>query len=71
MQGGVRLKGRLYLSAKNKKIAGVCGGIGERFNLDPVAVRIVFIILLIIFRLPMVAIYILCWAIIPAAREGM
>lgn len=69
MQGGVKLKSRLCLSGKNKKIAGVCGGIGERFNIDPVAVRIVFLILLIIFRLPMVAVYILCWAVIPSASE--
>lgn len=63
------MKSRLRLSGKNKKIAGVCGGIGERFNIDPVAVRIVFIILLIIFRLPVVAIYILCWAVIPSTTD--
>lgn len=38
---------RLYRSETDKKLAGVCGGIGEVFNIDPVVVRIIFLILLI------------------------
>ncbi len=38
---------RLYKSLTNKKIAGVCGGLGEYFNLDPVVFRALFIILLV------------------------
>jgi len=34
---------RLYRSRKNKIIAGVCGGIGEYFHIDPVIVRILAI----------------------------
>ena len=26
---------RLYKSATNRKICGVCGGLGEYFNIDP------------------------------------
>jgi len=33
---------RLTRSATNKKIAGICGGLGEYFNIDPVIFRIAF-----------------------------
>ena len=36
---------RLYRSSSNKIIAGVCGGIGEYFNIDPVIVRILAIVI--------------------------
>lgn len=29
----------------NKKLCGVCGGIGEYFNVDPTIVRLIFVIL--------------------------
>jgi phage shock protein PspC (stress-responsive transcriptional regulator) len=34
----------LYRSRKNRIIAGVCGGIGEYFGVDPWLIRILFII---------------------------
>jgi phage shock protein C len=37
---------RLYRSRKNKVIAGVCGGIGEYFKIDPVIVRILAVLIL-------------------------
>jgi phage shock protein C len=33
---------RLYKSQKDKKIEGVCGGLGEYFNLDATLVRVAF-----------------------------
>jgi phage shock protein C len=39
---------RLYRSRKDKVIAGVCGGIGEYFSIDPVWVRIIFVLLTIL-----------------------
>jgi phage shock protein PspC (stress-responsive transcriptional regulator) len=36
---------RLHLSSTNRKIAGVCGGLGEYFELDPVFFRVGFVIL--------------------------
>ena len=35
---------RLYRSTTTRMIAGVCGGLGEYFDIDPTIVRIVFII---------------------------
>lgn len=34
---------RLYKSKRNKVIDGVCGGIAEYFDVDPVLVRIIFV----------------------------
>jgi len=36
---------RLYRSRSNKMIAGVCGGIAEYFNVDPVLIRIIAVFL--------------------------
>lgn len=33
---------RFYRSAADCKIAGVCGGLAEYFNIDPTLVRVVF-----------------------------
>ena len=35
---------RLYRSKKNRIIAGVCGGMGEYFNMDPTIIRLVWIL---------------------------
>lgn len=36
---------RLYRSRSNKVLTGLCGGIGDYFNVDPTIVRIIFIVL--------------------------
>jgi len=35
---------KLYRSHTNKVLAGVCGGIGEYLDIDPVIVRVVFVL---------------------------
>ena len=35
---------KLYRSTTNYKLAGVCGGIGEYFNIDPTLVRLGWIV---------------------------
>lgn len=35
---------RIYKSNKNKMISGVCGGIGEFFNIDPTLVRLGWVV---------------------------
>lgn len=42
-------KKKLYLSDTDKKIAGVCGGIGEYLNIDPTIVRLLAILLAVIY----------------------
>ena len=35
---------RLYRSKKDKIIGGVCGGIAEYFNVDPVIIRLLWVV---------------------------
>ena len=57
---------RLYKSRKNCVIDGVCGGIGEYFNVDPVLVRIVAVFFLFVGGSALIA-YIVGMIIIPKA----
>lgn len=55
---------KLYRSETDKKIAGVAGGLGEYFNIDPLVFRVIFVILL----LPGGAgplIYFILWLLVP------
>lgn len=56
---------KLYRSKKDRKIAGVCGGIGEYLGVDPTVVRAVFIILLIPGAAPGLLPYFLLWVVMP------
>jgi len=56
---------KLHLSKKNKVIAGVCGGLSESFSLDPTLVRVIWVVLSLWLIVPMVVLYIVCWAIMP------
>ena len=38
---------KLYRSSSNKKISGVCGGIGNYFNVDANLIRILLVVLAI------------------------
>lgn len=40
---------RLYKSSKDKKFAGVCGGVAEYFNIDSVIIRGIFAILFFVY----------------------
>ncbi len=61
---------RLFRSEQNKKIAGVCGGIGEFFDIDPTLIRLVFIFLgLATGLVPFIIGYIIAWWIVPTKSE--
>jgi phage shock protein C len=57
---------RLYRSKSDAMIAGVCGGLGEYFNLDPTVVRLLAVLLLIVTGFfPVGLIYIILSVVIP------
>ena len=58
---------KLQLSATDKKIAGVCGGIAEYFNIDSLIVRSVFLALALGGSVG-VWIYLLVWLLAPKAN---
>ena len=60
---------RLYRSETNKKIAGICGGIGEMLNADPTIIRLVAVLLFFVTGiLPLFITYLVAWWIVPAKR---
>lgn len=59
---------KLYRSENNKMICGVCGGIGEYFNIDPTLVRLVWALLAC--SGPGILAYILAAVIIPKDPNG-
>ncbi|MDR0500022.1 MAG: PspC domain-containing protein [Coriobacteriales bacterium] len=56
---------KLFRSVRNKKVAGVCGGIAEYLSADPAMVRVFAIILAILCVYVIVPLYLLSWIIIP------
>jgi phage shock protein C len=65
---------RLYKSRKNRVVAGICGGIAEYFNVDPVLIRVIAVLFFFTGGAALIA-YIVGMFIIPdqpreEVREG-
>jgi len=60
---------KLYRSKTNKVFAGICGGLGEYWEVDPAIIRL-FWLLIVIFTgiFPGVIAYILALFIVPKAQ---
>lgn len=58
------MKNRLYRSEKNRILGGVCGGLGEYLNIDPLFIRIFFIIWTVLGEFS-VLIYLILWVVVP------
>ena len=57
---------KLYLAREDKKILGVCGGIGESYGVDPTLVRLLWVAgTLVTGVFPGVIAYVVAWLIIP------
>ena len=56
----------LHLSRSDRKILGVCGGLGEWLDVDPVFLRVAFVLLALIGGLGIV-IYVVLWIFVPRA----
>jgi len=59
---------RLYRSKKDRMIAGVCGGLAEYFDIDPVIVRVILLILLFGAGTGFLA-YVILWIVVPENPE--
>ncbi len=59
---------RLYRQPANKMIAGICTGLGEYFDIDPVIARIIFIAMFFGWGSGLL-IYIVLWIIVPKAPK--
>ncbi len=61
-KGGVK---RLYRSGRDKVLGGVCGGIAEYLNVDPVLIRLLWVVGTIISMGVGIVLYVIAWIIIP------
>ena len=59
---------RVLRDPYDKMIGGVCSGIAHYFDVDPVIVRLVMVVLFLTMGIGLVA-YIIAWAVIPAAKS--
>jgi len=59
----------LRRSRDDRVIAGVCGGLGRYFGIDPVILRIAFVLLLLAGGAGLL-LYVIAWIAIPEERPG-
>jgi phage shock protein C len=62
--GGVVARQRLVRSRTNRKVAGVCAGFAEYFDLDVTLVRIVWLVTALMTGIWFIP-YILAWIVMP------
>jgi phage shock protein PspC (stress-responsive transcriptional regulator) len=62
-------KRRLYRDPDHRVIGGVCGGLGAYFNMDPVILRIIFVVLLFATTGAAFLAYIILWIAVPKAKN--
>lgn len=57
---------RLYKSDTNKSCSGVIGGIGEYYDIDPVLLRLIFVLIVMVTGVfPGIIAYIIAMFIVP------
>ena len=59
---------RLLRDPYDKVVGGVCSGIAHYFDIDPVMVRLIMVVLFLFFGIGFFT-YLIAWAVIPAARS--
>ncbi len=57
---------RLRRSRTNRVIAGVCGGLGEYFGINPIVFRIIFVLLALPGGPPGVILYLILMFVMPS-----
>jgi len=57
---------KLYRDMNDKKIAGVCSGIGKYFDIDPTVIRLAWLLFICLGGSGLIA-YFIAWVIIPEA----
>ncbi len=55
---------KLQRSRTDRKLAGICGGLAQYFNVDPTLVRVLFVLLAVLGGSGLV-LYLAMWIIVP------
>jgi phage shock protein C len=66
---GVPVARRLMRSSRDKKIAGVCAGLAEYFDLDPTVIRIIWLLAIFLGGTGFL-LYLILWIALPIAPDG-
>lgn len=59
---------RLYRSEKDRLVGGICAGIAEYFNVDPVLIRVIAVLLIFLKGFGLLA-YLILWIIMPTKSD--
>ncbi|RPH94089.1 PspC domain-containing protein [candidate division KSB1 bacterium] len=59
---------RLVRIHKGRKIAGVCTGLGDYFNMDPTVVRLLWLALVLAYGMGLL-LYLILWLVVPLETE--
>ena len=62
---------KLYLSNTDRKIGGVCGGLGEYFALDSTVFRVIFILVTVLSCGIGIFAYLGVWMVTPRKPKGV
>jgi len=60
---------KLYRSKTDRKLGGICGGLGQFFAIDPTVIRVFYIISVFISSGAMAVAYVLLMFVIPQEGE--
>jgi phage shock protein C len=60
---------KFYRSKKKRVIAGICGGLAEYFEIDPIIVRLLALILVLSLGAGFI-VYIIAWIVVPEEPES-
>lgn len=60
---------KLYRTKKDKVIGGVCSGLGEFFNIDPVWIRLIYIVSFFYLAAFPLLLYVILWIMLPENPE--
>jgi phage shock protein PspC (stress-responsive transcriptional regulator) len=58
---------KLFRSRENRVLAGVCGGLAEFFNVDPIIFRLIFVVVTLMGGSG-ILIYLILWLLIPSSQ---
>lgn len=61
-------KKRLYRTEDDRMLGGVCGGLGEYFDVDPVLIRLLWVAFTLAYGSGLLA-YIIFWIVVPEKSE--
>src|SRR5580704_2990870 len=61
---------RLMRSSTDKKVAGVCAGLADYFDMDPTIIRVIWLLCVVCGGVGLLA-YLILWVVLPIAPGGI